>query len=158
VSTITCPECNARIHIPPQVGARTICPRCVAEIDNPDADPAAPPAGVAREVGRGLSATSIVLAVLIGLCIVGIIVTYMATSPGHMAGLEVLVMSMYLFALLDVLVSIAFVRSLWRWGLAGIRAPSAVRVLGLVGLSIATVAAVVVFFFVTCFALANLKD
>jgi hypothetical protein len=130
----------------------------MAEIDNPEADPDAPSASVAREVGRGLSLTSIVLAVLIGLCIVGIIVTFVATPPGHVAGLEVLVVLMYFFAFLDVLVSIAFVRSLWRWGLSGIRAPSTVRVLGLVGLSFATVAAVVVFFFITCFALASLKE
>ena len=131
--------------------------RCLAPVDNPDADPADRTPGLRREVGRGQKVATIVLAVLIGLCVLGLFLAFVTTPGGSRAGLEVLLKLMLGFAILDVLVIALALLSLWRWGLSGVRAPTVARVLGLVGLSFATVAAVVIAFFFTCIGLANLK-
>ncbi|MGH7222345.1 MAG: hypothetical protein ACRELF_03890, partial [Gemmataceae bacterium] len=82
---------------------------------------------------------SIALAGLIGFCVFGIARAFFAPvkRPGDY-GLTQLFLLMYLFAALDVLVSIAIIRGLIRWGISGVRGASVGRVLGIVFLSLGT--------------------
>jgi hypothetical protein len=63
-----------------------------------------------------------------------------------------------LFGVLDVLISIAIIRGLIRWGISGVRSPSVGKVLGVVFLSLGTVVAAIIFFFFTCFGLLMLGN
>jgi len=109
------------------------------------------------DVKRDLSAGSIVLFVLTGLCVLGIAMALFAvrSSESHESGIQIFVSVALLFAVLDVTVSIAIIRGLVRWGIAGIRTPSVGRVSGIILLSLGTIVAVVIFFFFTCFFLAK---
>jgi hypothetical protein len=112
---------------------------------------------VRRDVSFGHVGT-IVLGVLIGLCVVGIIVTLAATSgsPRRYSSASRRSLLTLLFAALDILVSIVCIRALIREWMSSVRERSAGRVIGLIGLTvfvIVAVLAVVSFFTATCFSL-----
>jgi hypothetical protein len=136
----------------------SICPHCLGAIDNPVAGMAEKDYGINTDVRRDLSVGSIILGILIGLCVLGTIVAFAATpGRGGYDKLGFALILMFIFAALDVLVSIACIRAIIRWGTSGVGHLSAGRVIGLTFLSLGTVVAVVIFFFVTCFGLASLK-
>jgi hypothetical protein len=146
----TCPHCSTRLRVSEQVTDKTlICPHCLADVDNPQSTFQIQAADIDTDVKRGLSLGSIILAVLIGLCVLGIIMAFLALRTGKGdfgAGISLL----FCFALLDALVGIAIVRGLIHWGISGVRSPSVGRVIGIVFLSLGTMVAAVIFFFFTC--------
>jgi hypothetical protein len=152
----TCPHCSTRIRVSEQITDRIlICPHCLAEVDNAHPGFQIRAADLNTDVKRDTKVGSIVLAVLIGLCVCGIVLAFWSSrilkGETSIAALFYMVM---LFAGLDVLVSVAIIRGLVRRRVSGIRAPSARKVLGIVFLSFGTVVAVVIFFFFTCLGLA----
>jgi hypothetical protein len=155
---ITCLKCHSRLRVADCVTEPTLlCPRCLARVDNPVAGVRLSLPSIDTDVRRDLGAGSIALGVLIGLCLLGVALSFVFSKRTVESALGFLLFMMLCFTALDVLVSIACVRALWRWGMSGIRTPSVGRILGLTVLSIGTVGAVVVFFFVTCFALASVR-
>ena len=154
----TCPNCSTRLRVSEQITDKTlICPRCLADVDNPQPGFQIRFADIDTDVKRGLSVGTIVLAALIGLSIIGVTMSHLYLygrfgKPSDPQGLAV-ILFMFSFFSLDVLVSIAIVRGLIRWGISGDRVPSVGRVLGIVFLSLGTVVAVVIFLFFTCLAL-----
>ncbi len=158
----TCPHCSTRLRVADHIADRTlICPHCLAALDNPQPRTQVRATEIDTDVKRGLSAGSVVLALLIGLSIVGIVTTfsYLNEKPGipeerYVTGFLVL----FCFFALEVLVSIAVVRGLIRWGTSGARVPSVGKVIGITFLSLGTAAAIVIFFFVTCFGLLMLNQ
>lgn len=151
----TCPNCSGRLRVSDQITDKTlICPHCLADVNNPQPGIQIPAADINTDVKRGLSVGSIVLAVLIGLNVLGITLACVraalrATSPSipNTPRAQELV---FYFAALDVLVSMAIIRRLGRWGNSGVRPPSIARVFGIILLSLGTIVAVSIFFFFTC--------
>jgi hypothetical protein len=161
MSQITaCPHCSTRLRVSDQITDKTlICPRCLADVDNPQPGFQLRAADIATDVKRGLSVGSIVLAVLIGLCVFGIAVGFLIPTPQEAYGVLVNALPlMFFFAALDVFVSIAIVRGLVRWSISGSRTPTVGKVLGITFLSLGTIVAVVIFFFGTCMALLKVKS
>jgi hypothetical protein len=111
-------------------------------------------ANLDTDVKRDISVGSIVLPILIGLCVLGIALAFLSSLGANGGASIVLAFTLlFLFAVLEVLVSIAIIRGMVRWGISGVRSPSAARMLGITFLSLGTVAAVVIFFFCTCWGL-----
>jgi hypothetical protein len=161
----TCPHCSTRLRVSDQITDKTmICPRCLADVDNSQQGFQVRAADIDTDVKRGLSDTSIVLLVLIGLCVLGIALVFFGLSSVKgqsvkpQASALPFVALIGLFGLLDVLISIAMVRGLIRWGISGVRTPTVGRVLGIVFLALGTVVAAIVFFFFTCFGLLVLSS
>jgi hypothetical protein len=154
---LTCPACYARLRFPEQTRERVlVCPRCGDWVDNP-APGLGPTAGdIHSDVRRDLRLGGIVLAVLIALCILGASLAFVRPG-GEYAKLELAYVLGFIFAALDILVTIACAIALWRWGLSGVGDPSARAILGILFLILATIVAVVIFFFATCVALVILK-
>lgn len=155
----TCPHCSTSLRVSEQITDKAlICPHCLADVDNPQPGFQIRAADINTDVKRDMRAGSIVLAVLIGLCVLGIVVVctraaLRSTSPSipNTPRPESLV---FYFAALDVLVSIAIIRRLVL-GISGVRAPSAGRALGIIFLSLGTIVAVTVFLFFTCLSLVH---
>ncbi len=146
----TCPHCSARLNVSEQITDKTsICPHCHADMNSPGSGFQVQPADINTNVKRGLSVGSIVLAALIGLCILGITAAYFSTREGE-RGIGRSFYLVIFFVALDILVGIAIVRVLSRWGSSGVRPASEARVLGIALLTLGTVLAVIVFFFFTC--------
>jgi hypothetical protein len=103
--------------------------------------------------------TTIVLLVLIGLCILGIAATVVTTPQvgGARPEIERFLGLVLGFGILDLLVIGLALYLLWRWGLRGAAHVSVLRVLGLVALSLVTIAAVVIVSIATGFGLMNLR-
>jgi hypothetical protein len=143
----TCPHCSKRLRVSEQITDKTLlCPHCLAEVDNPQSGFQVPYADLDTDVKRDLSVASIVLVVLIGLCIVGIITAiYLFRNPS--TALNVLLVSC---AALAVLIIVAIVRGLIRWGRSGARAPVVAALIGIPFLVLGSIAAVILFFIVTC--------
>ncbi len=156
----TCPHCSTRIIVPEGIMYKTlICPHCLAEVNNPWPGSQIRAADLDTDVRRDVNVGSIVLAVLIGLCVLGIALAFWSSRilKGETSIAALFCMAM-LFAGLDVLVSVAIIRGLLRRRASGIRAPSSRKVLGIVFLSFGTVVAVVIFFFFTCLGLAIIAN
>jgi hypothetical protein len=157
----TCPHCSTRLRVPDQITDKTlICPRCLADVDNPQPGIQVRAAALDTDVKRGLSTGSIVLLVLTGLCVIGIALSFVSllALKGSEASVAPSIILVNLFGLLDILVVIAIVRGLIRWGFSGVRTPSVGKVLGVVFLSLGTVVAAIIFFFFTCFGLIVLSN
>jgi hypothetical protein len=161
---VTCPFCGRRLsmqyvaaagnlsaHEPG--GGELTCPQCLASFT--------PPGGVAgwsgrrsaaREVHGDASATHIGLLVFTGLCVTGILLTYLAGRSQREPILEMFSIAV-LFAVLDVLVFVQLGLRIWRRPLGPSRdaAQHAGKILGVVFLTIGLAVAVVVFFFAVCF-------
>lgn len=149
----TCPHCSTRLQVSEQITDKTlICPHCLANVDNPQPGFQIQAADIDTNVKRDVSVVSIILAVLIALCVLGIAIG--AVSPGGDTSFSVL---MFSFAALDLFVSIAIIRGMVRWGVSGVRTPSIARVVGYVFLALGTSVAVVIVFFFTCLPLALSK-
>jgi hypothetical protein len=172
----TCPHCSTPFGVSERITDKTlICPHCLADVDNARPGSQIRADDINTNVKRDLSVGSIVLAVLIGLCVFGILgigtvfsarrsasrVSSVSESPHRFSNtplpadntLDLAITLMYLVAALDVLVSIAILRGLIRWGISGLRTPSVgkvLKVLGIAFLSLGTIVAIVIFSAVTC--------
>jgi hypothetical protein len=154
----TCPHCSTRLRVPDQITDKTlICPRCLADVANPKPGFQIRAMDLDTDVKRGLSVGTIVLLVLIGLCVLGITLSFFGLRSGK-GDLGVGLFFLFCFGALDALVSIAIIRGLIHWGISGVRTPSVGKVLGVVFLSLGTVVAAVIFFFFTCFGLLMLGN
>jgi hypothetical protein len=153
----TCPHCSTRIRVSEQITEKTlICPHCLADVDNARSGREIRAAEIDTDVKRDLSVGSIVLMVLIGFCVIGIAIAFFfSLGQSGAASIGPALALMFLFAVLEVLVSIAIIRGMVRWGISGVRSPSTARVIGITFLSLGTAAAVVIFFFYTCLFLAD---
>lgn len=149
---ITCPGCSAQFRVSEQIIDKTlICPRCLAEVDNPQPGFQIRASDINTDVKRDLSTISFVLTVLIGLCVLGIVIAFflglhargMGGEKGLGAGIFSLLAITTCFGVLDVLVSIAIIRALIRRGSSG-------RIVGIVFLSLGSIVAVVIFFGFAC--------
>lgn len=156
----TCPHCSKRLRVPEQITDKTlICPHCLASVDNPR--PAAPIRApeIDTDVKRDVSVGTIVLAVLIGLCLLGIVIAFSRYRAGGgrrpTDPLSFALLMAFIFSVLDVLVSIAIVRGLVRWGTSGNRGASVGKILGITLLSLGSVVAAVIFLFFTCVVLVS---
>ncbi len=162
----TCPHCSKRLRVSDQITDKTlICPHCLADVDNPRPGMQIRAPDLDTDVKRDVSVGSIVLAVLIGLCVLGIALAFFVGhhsqgkgEGGLGEGIFSLLLLMNCFGALDILVSIAIIRWLIRRRISGVREPSVGRVVGIAFLSLGTVAAVVVFFFFTCVGLIMLNN
>lgn len=112
----------------------------------------------ADDMKSGMSVGSIVLAVLIGLCVLGIALAFFAGLQSRSiegeeslgAGISSLLIITTCFGALDVLVSLAIIRGPIRRRISVVQAPPVKRVLGITLLSLGTIVAVVIFFFFVC--------
>jgi len=139
---VACPHCSKRLDVPECITEKTvICPHCLADVDNTQPGSQIRAADINTDVKRDLSVGSIVLAVLIGVCVLGIAIAFF-TPKEEPLDITLLMIS---FIGLDFLVSIAIMRVLIRWGFSGVRVPSAARVFGIVLLSLGTTVAVIIF-------------
>ena len=153
----TCPHCSTRLRVSEQITDKTlICPHCLANVDNAWPGSQIRAADLDTDVRRGLSAGSIVLAVLIGFSVFGIAIALLSSlGKRGAASIEQALALVFFFAVLEVCVSIAIFRGIFRWGISGVRSSSAARVLGITFLALGTAAAVINFFFFTCLFLAD---
>src|SRR5207245_1008065 len=114
---ITCLKCHTRLRVPDRVTEPTLlCPRCLGQVNNPVAGLKPSVLSLDTDVRRELNLGSIVLAVLIGACSLGVVLSLVLSrsrSVGDQIGLALLLM--LCFAALDVLVSIACIRAMFRW-------------------------------------------
>lgn len=155
---ITCPNCSTQVRVPDRNTDKTfICPRCLADVDS--TWPVGPirATSINTDVKRDVSVGSIVLAVLIILCVLGVVLVLAIASPkssGYGSPREFWLM--FPFAALDVLVSIAIIRGLLRRGIFDTRNSGFGTALGIMFLSLGTIGAVFIFFFFTCLVLINL--
>ncbi len=146
----TCPHCSARLNVSEQITDKTsICPHCHADMNSPGPGFQVQPADINTNVKGGLSVGSIVLAALIGLCILGITAAYFSTREGESGIVRDLNLAI-LFAALDILIGIAIIRGLVRWGFWGTRTSSAGRELAFLFLAFGTIVAAIIFFFFAC--------
>jgi hypothetical protein len=147
-----CPHCSTRLSVPEGITDKTlICPHCLADVDNPQQGFQIQAANINTDVKRYMSVSGIVLAALIGFCVFGIAIAFFVPRGRHWAETPRIFLLLFSFAALDVLVSIAIIRGLVRWGISGVRTPSVGRVIGIVFLSLGSIVAVIIFFFFTCF-------
>lgn len=145
----TCPHCSTRLRVSEQITDKTlICPHCLQDMDHAWPGSQIRAADINTDVRRDLSKVSIVLAALVGICVVGIAIGFFVID--NAGGPPNFALLMFSFAALDVVVSIAIVRCLVRWGASGDRALSVASVFGILLLSLFAIVAVVVFFFFVC--------
>lgn len=79
----TCPHCSTRLRVSEQITDKAlICPHCLANLDNPQPGSQIRFDDINTDVKRDVSAGCIVLAVLIGLCVLGIATAYFQGNPG----------------------------------------------------------------------------
>jgi len=147
---ITCPHCATRLRVSEGITDKTlICPHCFADVDNARTGSPIRAADINTDVKRALSVGSIILAVLIGLCALGIEIVLLDARRRTYEH-RTFILATFFFAVLAALVSIAIILGLVRWGISGVQAPSAGRVLGILFLSLGTIVAVIIFSFFTC--------
>lgn len=90
MSRITlCPHCSRRLQVSEQITNKTlICPHCLADVDNPRPGFQIPAADLHTDVKRDMSVVSTVLALLIGLCVLGIAIAFFVGLQGRRMGGE----------------------------------------------------------------------
>ncbi len=147
----TCPHCSQCIRVSEQItDKRLICPRCLADVDNPEAGSEIQAADLDTDVKQGLSRGSIVLAVLIGLCVVGIVIALLRFHDPFNALTLLLVSS----TALAVLLIIAIIRWMVRRSRAGNGGSIVTGALGIafiiVCLVCVTLVAAFLFLYFTC--------
>jgi hypothetical protein len=70
----TCPHCSSRLSLSERITDKTlICPHCLADLDNPWPGSQIRAADISTDVKRDVNVGSIVVAVLMGICLLGII-------------------------------------------------------------------------------------
>jgi hypothetical protein len=137
----TCPHCSTRLSLSERIADKTlICPRCLADMDNAWPGSHIRADDINTDVKSDLSVGSIVLAVLMGLCVLG-----MAMAIGNTAILfaERLVNLFISGAALLVLGCIAIIRRRGRRGNDG-------ETVGTVFLVLGTIVAIAIFGFFCC--------
>ncbi|GEM_PF-6991651 len=141
----TCPHCSMRVSVPEGITDKTlICPRCLADVDNPQPGFQIRAADINTDVKRDVNAGCIILAVLIGLCVCGII---MATRFAYLVWLGVI----------PVLVLSAIIHLAWR-GTSSSAASTTGRVVSVLFIVLGTIAGIVVFVFAACaIAISNMQ-
>lgn len=162
----TCPNCSRRLRVSEQITDKTlICPHCLADVDNPRPGTQIRAPELDTDVKRDVSVGSKIIAVLIGLCVLGIALAFFVGhhsqgkgESGLGEGIFSLLLLMNCFGALDILVSIAIIRRLIRRSTSGVPEPSVGRVIGIAVLSLGSVVAVVIFFFFTCVGLVMLSN
>jgi hypothetical protein len=133
----TCPYCSTRLSLSERITDKTlICPHCLAEVDNAWPGSQIRADDINTNVKRDVSVGSIVLAVLIGLCVLGIV---MATRFAYLVWLGVI----------PVLVLSGIILLAWK-GTSGSTASTAGRVVSVLFIVLGTIAALVIFVFVAC--------
>ena len=131
----TCPHCSKRLRVSEQITDKTlICPHCLADVDNPQPGFQIRAGDIDTDVKRDVSAVSLVLAVLIGLCVVGVAMALFVVPPGE----EKVVLMMFSSAPICVLIPITIIRR------------GSARTCGIVLLVLGTLMAAFIFFFFTC--------
>ncbi len=162
MSQITiCPRCQGHLSVPEGITDRTLlCPRCLGSVDNSFRGVTEDYGGINTDVRREMNVGGIVLAVLIGLCLLGVFA--IAASPRPRGELTLVLQHtmfplMYIFVALMVLFSIVWVRAIIRSARSKGGSISADRIAGVTCLSIIavilTIAALAIVFVVTCNAL-----
>jgi hypothetical protein len=155
----TCPHCSKRLRVSEQITDKTlICPHCLANVDNPRPGVQIQAPDLDTCVKRDVSVGTIVLAVLIGFCLLGIAIAFLYDRVGGRSPTDPIsfaLLMVFIFSVLEVLVSIAIVHGLVHWGTSGNRGPSIGRVFGITLLSLVSISAAVIFLFFTCVALVN---
>jgi hypothetical protein len=157
-SDAACPRCGRVLRVPAALTDEVVtCPSCLAMMPNPHG---VRRGGLEAEVRREWSVTSVVLAVLIGLCVVGIILSWIgarATPQREQYLGQAILLALCVaggFAILDLLVVIAIVRFAARkLTPSGSGAAAVGKALGLVLLLIGAIFGVLVLFFFACVAM-----
>jgi hypothetical protein len=133
----TCPHCSTRLHVSEGITDKTlICPHCLADVSNPWPGSQIRAADINTDVKRDVNVGCISLAVLMGLCFLGII---MAIGNKDFGGLFIS------GAALLVLGSIAIIRRRDRRDNSG-------GTVGFVLLVLGTIVAIAIFGFFCCVA------
>jgi hypothetical protein len=133
----TCPHCSKRLRVSEQITAKTlICPHCLVEVNNPQPGIHIRVADIDTDVKRDLKGGCIALALLIGLCVCGIV---MATRFAYLVWLGVI----------PVLVLSGIILLAWK-GTSGSTASTAGRVVSVLFIVLGTIAALVIFVFAAC--------
>jgi hypothetical protein len=136
----TCSHCATRLRISEQITGKTlICPRCLADVDNPQPGLQIRAANINTEVTRDVKGGCLALAVLIGLCVCGIV---MVTRFAYLVWLGVI----------PLLVLSAIIRLAWK-GTSGTALSTAQRAVSVLFIVLGTIVAIVIFFFFACAAL-----
>jgi len=146
VQRLTCPGCGRSVSIRDDASAATVsCPRCLTPLSGPaltavqeagsavTEPPARPagmesvwrdlppvrPAGLDRDIKRDTTGTSVVLAILVGCCILGIVAVFLTWGGPHKADSGYNILSIVvLFGILDflVIVQVGLWLNPWRSG------------------------------------------
>jgi hypothetical protein len=144
----TCPHCATRFHVEERITDKTlICPHCLGDMDNAGPGNQIRAADINTDVKRDLGVGGIILAVLIGLCALGIAIAFLTPKMGdNKSGDTSILLLAYSCAALAVLGSIAIIR----WGISSIRGPLVVKVFGIAFMVLGTIVAIFIFFFFAC--------
>jgi hypothetical protein len=141
----TCPRCSSQLRVPEGITWKTInCPQCLAIVDNPHPGTPIQVADLNTDVKRDVKGGCIALAVLIGLCVCGIL---MATRVAYLV----------YFGVIPVLVLSAIIRLAWK-GTSGTAVSTAGRVVSVLFIVLGTIVAIVIFVYVACaIAISNMQ-
>lgn len=138
---VICPHCSRHLRVSEQITDKTlICPQCFAEVGNPQPGSRIRAPEINIDVKRDENVGCIVLAVLFGLCVLGIA---MSSSFGPLIFLGVI----------GLLVIIAMFRSLLRGSAFSAQASAFEKALGILFLVLGTCVAVIIFGLFACAAL-----
>lgn len=131
----TCPHCASRLNVSEQINDKTlICPRCLAEVANPQPGFQTPVPDINTDVERDLKMGNDVLAVLIVVCILGIAMAIFVVNRGEAKAALI----MFSSAALCILIPLAILRT------------GSVRTCGIVFLLLGTFMAIFIFVVFTC--------
>ncbi|MGH7174501.1 MAG: hypothetical protein ACRELG_29900 [Gemmataceae bacterium] len=134
----TCPHCSTRLRLAERITDKSlICPHCLAEVDNAWPGSQIRADDIDTDVKRDVNVGSIVLAVLMGLCVLGISIT---SSFGPL---------IFLGAIAG-LVIIAFIRSIFRAGASSAPASIVEKAIRILFLVFGTIVAIVIFVIYAC--------
>lgn len=143
---VTCPRCSSQLRVSEQITDKTlICPRCLADMNNPWPTGQIRFADINTDVKREVNEGGIVLAVLIGLCVLGIVL--MPTRFAYLA----------YFGVIPVLVLSAIIRLAWK-RTSGTAVSTAQRVVSVLFIVCGTIVAIAIFVFFACaIAISNMQ-
>ena len=147
----TCPHCAKRFRVSEQITDKTlICPHCLADVDNAAPGNQIRAADINTDVKRDLRVGTIVLAVLIGFCVLGITTAF----SGMFSSINALKLMVISSAALAVLLIIAIIRWMVHQGRSGGYIPIVAGVLGItliiVALVLVSIVAGVLFLIFAC--------
>lgn len=140
----TCPRCCTRISVPEGITDKTlICLRCLAEVNNPWQGSQVRADDINTEVKRDVNVGCMVLAALIGFCVLGwVLAVSQGESGSTLAGFSCIA--------LVALVGIASIYGLIRWRSSFVGSPFAQNMLGCAVLAVGTLVAIYIFVVISC--------